>query len=369
MRRLWQWIRGAVSLRHGRHSNSIDVMRVVALNGGQYAVSGGSVTVITAPGSGAYSAFIPLAPSERGDGPAALRCQFDLHDGLIGLCAVTPDYKIIVERVASRFGRQNLDILVRDLRNVAGILVRNSAVTGTPSRGSVLSVTVERDAKELLSGRTLLPIGCDRPSYTLRLPVRECYRLSHGVRQHQVTDRTIETAKLAVVIIDAWDGPDDERVLNNVVEKLGPALELLRSIGGFIIHAPHDHPVHPSAQPVAGEAVLPGDLSDNALISESLRAAGIEYLIYLGYMSNMCMMNRPIGFLEMRSAGFNTIFLRDASVAYETEESIAGEWHHKAMMHFVEINGGATTSLADLRSAVEQAQKARAIATPGRAAS
>src|SRR5262249_48939718 len=153
--------------------------------------------------------------------------------------------------------------------------------------------------------------------YTLRLRMRECHRSSGGPGQHQVTDKTIETAKLAAVVIDAWAEAGDERVLNNAVEKLGPALELLRSIGTRIIHAPHDHPIHPSAQPLAGEAVLPGDLSDSALIAESLRAAGIQDLIYLGYVSNMCMMNRAIGFLEMRSAGFNTIFIRDASVAYE----------------------------------------------------
>src|SRR5262249_27702850 len=109
MRGLWQGIRGALNFRSTPRPGYIDIASVVALNGGRCAPSGGSVSIITDPGSGAYSAFIPLSPTERGHGPAAFHCEIDLHDGLIGVCAVTPDYRIIVERVASRFGRQTLD--------------------------------------------------------------------------------------------------------------------------------------------------------------------------------------------------------------------------------------------------------------------
>jgi nicotinamidase-related amidase len=277
------------------------------------------------------------------------------------VCAVKPNYAIITERVANRFGRQQLDIFVPNIRDVAGILIRNSALTGHPSCASIVSVSTQPITAETLSAKHSLPLRHDRPSYRLTLPLRKCHYnfMASSLGQYQIFNETIDTAKLAAVIVDAWDEPGDERAFRNAAENIALALRALRAIGVLIIHAPHDHPIHPAAQPLADETVVPGDLMDAALIAKSLQAAGIEHLCYMGYVSNLCIMNRPIGFLEMRKLGFNTIFLRDASIAYETEESIHGEWFHKAMVHFIEINGGATASLTELQSAIEEMQSSK----------
>jgi hypothetical protein len=327
-----------------------------SLNAGRCSVSGKAVAVTTDPNPGSYSALIPVVPGGQYDGPAIFRCEIDLQTGLVGVCAVKPDYAIITERIANRFGRQQLNIFVPNIRDVGGILIRNSAITGLPSRAYIESVTAEPATPETLSAKQILPIRHDRQSQMLRLPLRKChYNLAtSNLGQYQVTNEATDTAKLAAVIIDAWDEPTEQRAFRNAWERLTPALKILRSIGVSIIHAPHDHPIHPAVQPLADETIVPGDLIDASLIARSLQHAGIEHLCYMGYFSNMCIMNRPIGFLEMRMRGFNTFFLRDASVAHETEESIDGEWFHKAMVHFVEINGGATISLAELRSAIEE---------------
>jgi hypothetical protein len=50
-----------------------------------------------------------------------------------------------------------------------------------------------------------------------------------------------------------------------------------------------------------------------------------------------------------------TILVRDGSIARETDESIAGEWFHKAAVHLVEINFGATVTAAEVQAAVREA--------------
>jgi hypothetical protein len=357
---IWRNFRRATAFSD-RSPSSIVEVRVAdaaSLNAGQCSVAGKTVAVTTDPNSGGYSALIPVVFSERYDGPAVLRCEIDLREGLVGVCAVRANYAIIAERVASSFGRQQLDIFVPNVRDVAGILIRNSAITGRPSRANVVTVAAQPLTAVMLAAKQSLPLRHHRPSSTLTLPLRRChYNLTDSrLGTYQISNETIDVTKLAAIIIDVWDEPADGRAFRNIAEKLAPALKILRSIGVSIIHAPHDHPIHPAVQPLADETIVPGDLTDPALIAKSFQAVGIEHLCYMGYVSNLCIMNRPIGFLEMRMRGFNTFLLRDASIAYETEESIEGEWYHKAMVHFFEINGGSTISLAELLSATEEMQ-------------
>jgi hypothetical protein len=69
--------------------------------------------VTTDPNSGGYSALIPVVPVEQYDGPAMFRCEIDLQEG--------------TRREQIR--PTQLDIFVPNIRDVAGILIRNSAIT------------------------------------------------------------------------------------------------------------------------------------------------------------------------------------------------------------------------------------------------
>ena len=127
-----------------------------------------------------------------------------------------------------------------------------------------------------------------------------------------------------------------------------------------IIHAAHDHEIHPLARPLVSETEIPGDFHDIDFIANMLRDAGIQTLIYLGYFSNMCVIQRSIGMLEMKRRGFNTILVRDASAAKETDATAADEWCHKGAIQLIEVNGGMTVTAAELQAAI--AESANAVA-------
>jgi hypothetical protein len=335
----------------------IDMLAVASLNAGSCVRVGDSLRIVTDPASGGYSALLPVVPSDRYEGPGLFRCQIDLLDGLVGISAVTANYRIIAERTPGRLGRQQVDIIVPKVRDVAGILVRNGASTGRPSRAHLSSVSAERYPTE-----KLLKIEKNfQHAGTLRLPLRkftDSGRLQDGVPP-VVTTVALDTASTAAIVIDAWEetqsGVTQSRVERNLVDTLVPTLAALRSSGMAIIHAPHDRAIHPLARPINGETVIPGEFMDGEVIADALRDAGIRHLLYLGYLSNLCVLQRALGMLDMHKQGFNTILVRDGSIARETDESIAGEWFHKAAVHFVEINLGATVTAAEIQAAVREA--------------
>jgi nicotinamidase-related amidase len=119
-----------------------------------------------------------------------------------------------------------------------------------------------------------------------------------------------------------------------------------------ILHAAHDREVHPLARPLAGETEVAGEFHDADVIARTLSDAGIQSLIYLGYFSNMCILRRSTGMIEMQKRGFKTILVRDASAAKESEASMAGGEFHAAMVHFIELNLGATITAAEVQAAI-----------------
>ena len=307
----------------------------------------GCLTVITDPRSGGYSAIVPVVRSGKHTGPVAFRCALDVRAGSVGLCAVTADCRIIAERVANKPGRQLLEVMVADPGDVAGIMVRNSAITGRPSQ-----VIIEAISAEAFPAENLPRIRKDRPSRLLRLPVRKQPDAMQPETGAPIdTSIDLDTAATATIVIDAWEELGN-RVAVNVSERLAPSLTALRSTGMAILHAAHDRDVYALARPLAGETEISGDLHDIGVLASLLSDAGIRNLIYLGYFSNMCIMQRSLGMLEMHKRGFNTILVRDASVAKESKDSLAGEWFHKAAVHFIELNFGMTTTASDIQAAV-----------------
>jgi len=184
----------------------------------------------------------------------------------------------------------------------------------------------------------------------LRLPLRKQSDEGRETAKSTTTIVDLDPAATAAVVIDAWMILEDRAVLN-LRDKLAPALTALRSTGMVIVHAAHDRDIHPLARPLPGETEIPGELYDTDVIALMLRDAGIRNLIYLGYFSNMCLVQRSVGMLEMQKRGFDTILVRDASVAKESEESMVDGWFHRAAVHFIELNVGTTTTAAAIQAA------------------
>jgi Isochorismatase family len=316
------------------------------LNAGRCVFEGRHLNVVTDSGSGSYSAFVPVSFSGPHDEPAVFICDLDVQEGAVGLSAVTAYCSIISERIITAIGRRQIEIAVPRRKDIAGILVRNLSVNGRSSR-----LVINKIVGETYSAKKILYIRQDRPSRTLRLPLR---KQSDGPLQELGDSITtlvdIDVRASATIVIDAWRNLAT-RVAPNVSDKLAPTLTALRSTGMAILHAAHDREIHPLVRPLPAETEILGEFHDTDVVSGALSDAGIRHLIYLGYFSNMCIVQRSVGMLEMHKRGFDTILVRDASVAKETKESIAGEWFHKAAVHFVELNFGASTTAAEIQVA------------------
>jgi len=260
----------------------------------------------------------------------------------------TPELALIVERTATRRLCQPLEIVVPDLRDVMGILFRNALVTNARSRAVIKRVTVD-----ICPAEKLIDVRRDRPRRLLSVPLRKHLHNDIGA---VATVATIDAAAAAAIVIDAWESPEDpktsSRVLANIADQLVPTLAAVRSIGMAVIHAPHDRSIHPLVRPLEGETVIDGNIMDSDFIAAALRSAGITRLFYMGYLSNVCILTRSIGIIEMSKRGLDVTLVRDASVAVESAKSMSGEWLHQAAVHLVELNFGTSISAAELQLAV-----------------
>ena len=172
--------------------------------------------------------------------------------------------------------------------------------------------------------------------------------------------RTLELpiSELALVLIDVWaDHPVKgwaERADENMRTKLLPLVQAAREHGVLVIHCPHGESPHPLVRPLPTELVLDG-LGEKARLVEALRQRGIRRLLYAGYASNMCILTRPTGIIEMARLGYEIVFVRDASLAIEAPEFLDGQLTHGVATYMVETNWGVTTEVDQVLAALKTA--------------
>lgn len=63
---------------------------------------------------------------------------------------------------------------------------------------------------------------------------------------------------------------------------------------------------------------------------KSLREQGIKHIIYTGFSSNVCIIGRPIGMINMLQEGFSLYFIPKASAALETQKTWKSQKIHHA---------------------------------------
>lgn len=170
--------------------------------------------------------------------------------------------------------------------------------------------------------------------------------------------RKLDLNEVALVLIDVWqDHPNDGwggREITNIKTKIVPLLELVRKTNIKIVHAPHNRRIHPLAKPLQGEFVVDShNLIDDTLeLDRYLKAHNIKILLYAGYASNMCVLFRPTGIIKMKERGYDIILIRDCTIAFETPESLNGEWANRMAINMVESSLGQTTTLEELRASI-----------------
>jgi len=181
--------------------------------------------------------------------------------------------------------------------------------------------------------------------------------------------RPLDLDTTALIVIDAWAyDPNDAcsaRVAQNMKLKLAPLLQLAREHNMLVIHCPHGREIAPVVEPLPHELVVTSktfpsyNLTGYTIkLDLYLRTHNITTLLYAGYALNHCVLFNPTGIMRMRGLAYDIILLRDCTIAVETPETLDGEWAKKATILLIELHYGETTTLEDLRTALEEDQQA-----------
>ena len=97
-------------------------------------------------------------------------------------------------------------------------------------------------------------------------------------------------------------------------------------------------------------AALPGEpiVHQTGQFDRLLRKRGIVHLIYMGFATDMCILNAPGGIAPMAQLGYQTVLVRDATLGVEFpdwwEERVATRY----AIRFFETHYGDTIESADL---------------------
>lgn len=231
------------------------------------------------------------------------------------------------------------------------------------SRGARLALLAATIALAFSSGQT---------AKVLRLPLRtrvELYKGSAEWREVTLTE-PFSPAKSALILCDMWDKHWCQGASGRVeilAGKMAPVIELARSRGVLIIHAPSETmkyyasapqrlailalpPVSPPAPLALTDPPLPIDDSDGGcdtpnnplpvntrvwtrehpviriapsdLISDqgsevysALRVRGVTTLFFAGVHANMCILNRTFAIRQMTKWGVHCLLIRDLTDA------------------------------------------------------
>lgn len=175
-------------------------------------------------------------------------------------------------------------------------------------------------------------------------------------RSSQTTVQQLDLEKMALILIDVWswhnNGVFRRRMASHVKQKTVPLVELARRHNMIIVHCPHEFPngIADGCTPIPGERVI----HTGRELHKYLVECSVKNLLYAGYAVNMCIINRPEGIPNMKPLGYNIILLRDCTIAFEeTPESLT---YHEAISK-IEANWGSTSTLDDLKEALEEAQE------------
>lgn len=214
----------------------------------------------------------------------------------------------------------------------------------------------------------------------------------------------------ALVLVDCWAYFPLESFVARVGEicetKIKPVLEVCRELGVSVVHAPspqwaanypdfhYSAPVEETQTPPApskSDAWPPQSLTtegafavartgvdpmfnawwekaypDNLKISPHVEPAGedvvvttgdelhafccerrIKHLVYAGFATNICVLERDYGTREMRRRGYNIVLIRDATTAIESSEAVGELWATRAAVFYIELKVGVSVTAAE----------------------
>jgi len=203
--------------------------------------------------------------------------------------------------------------------------------------------------QEITKSDSILMLQNDKNTKEVRLNTRSL----DGEYEYRV--RRLKLDQVALVLVDVWENyPNknwEHRIKEHISSKIVPLIKLARGYKMNIIHASYHREIAKEIGPLPGEAIVN---FDNSLeFDEYLKRHNISTLLYAGYALNRCIINRPVGIIEMSKLGYNVILIRDCTLAINSTESLDGQQIAKVVINIVEALWGETTTLKDLYTALE----------------
>ena len=153
----------------------------------------------------------------------------------------------------------------------------------------------------------------------------------------------IPVNEAALILVDVWeeksdnDGWDErEREINSTT--LLDVLQAARENNMLIIHAPALGTISDVVSPLAGEIVLDSSnwMPDDKELHVLLLRHNVKTLFYVGYATNVCVLNRPYGIKRMHDLGYRTILVRDCTAALEYHDTLEEKWVTRMAVREVE---------------------------------
>ena len=92
--------------------------------------------------------------------------------------------------------------------------------------------------------------------------------------------------------------------------------------------------MHPDVQPEGADVVV----ATGQELHEYCRDQGILFLFYLGFNTNMCILQRDYGTMAMHTRGYEIIVVRDCTTGMESFETQDGLWQTRGAILFLEMN-------------------------------
>lgn len=161
----------------------------------------------------------------------------------------------------------------------------------------------------------------------------------------------------ALIVMDSWitDWSKIYRGSNykTNLKLLNLLIEKCRNQNIFIIYASHGNTISSIVAPKKGDLVLAKEYNIKELKMYFVKKQ-INTLLYAGYATNMCILTRPIGILNMREHlnipdKFNIILFRDITLAVETAHSAKTQEAKNGVITLLELNNIYTSTLEDLK--------------------
>jgi nicotinamidase-related amidase len=237
------------------------------------------------------------------------------------------------------------------------------------------------------------------------------WREEHFVRRS--VNMKLPVEQTALVLVDTWDNHFIESWLERAErmtrEAVVPVLHSSRNAGLTIVHAPNssvtpDFPEHMKRHKTAPAAAVPDsatdwppaefrrrqgeycafrgpraqppgipdidigmsphiDVLDEDFLLETgqqlhdlCRERGILHLIYAGFATNWCILNRDYGMRSMARFGYNMILLRESTMGVEYPDTVDECFATELAIREVETQIGFTISNADYQAACNEAK-------------